>query len=636
MSVLLTNLRRHAKASVANAGLTGPAQVAVDIADGSGCGAAEARGLSAKLRRMSVLPSQERQAFLCAGLVCASFALYWPAVRFPFVNFDDPFFVVENAQVQAGLSWDGFKYAFSSTVGFWHPLTWLSLMLDSSLSGGHAATFHLTNVWIHSINSCLVFLLSHRLSRLLWPSALVALLFCWHPLNVESVAWVSERKGLLGAMFGLLSLWYYIRYAYRAGRLDYSLMCLFFLFSLMSKPILLFYPVVLLCLDWWPLRRFGWRGSAPGADRSGGPRFCPIGSLIAEKTPLIVGALVFLSLTAFAESRASALKSLTDFPPELRLYNGFHSLFWYAVVLVVPHGLSFYYPYPKAVSVLEAVGLAVGLISLVAFVLRRGKDAPQLLVALSCFLLLIMPTIGFLQIGRHARADRYMYLAALPVFCLAIYGTRSVWARRALKPITLLAASGIMLFYFTAARGALQCWGSSRTLCEHALRLCSANYAARLNLSSHLIDVGEYREALSHLGLVLTSEPHSLAALHNAGVAYQALRMEQPARDFYRRALHEQPGSFLTLVMLARLDLGSRATKDVLSEAKRCARRAVVLSPSSPVAWELLVTAFFSGGETRAATRALTLGRRLIAGSARAHERARGHTFQIGDSPYGH
>ena len=421
----------------------------------------------------SPAPQRERHALRDALIITALAALtavvYAQVVRFDFVNYDDPIYVVENPYVNHGLTARGFVWAFNGPhESNWHPLTWLSLMVDASLYGKWAGGFHLTNLALHVVNVCLVFLLWRQLTGEEGPSICVAALFAVHPQHVESVAWVTERKDVLSTLFGLLALMAYARYASKSRWFDYALMLVSFVLSLMSKQMWITLPLLLLLLDYWPLGRFqalGWR------------------RLIWEKLPLFALTAIFSLIALYAQSRQGALITLDQMPFPLRAANALVSSVAYLASTIWPTRLSFFYPRPigslPLVQVLGAGGVLAGVTGLVLWQRRRR---PYLLVGWLWYLIALLPVIGLVQIASQARADRYMYLPHLGLFVMLVWGIRSFWplGTRWLALATAVVVTAMAL----TCRQQVSTWRDNRSLAGHALALNPNNVMALITLGA--------------------------------------------------------------------------------------------------------------------------------------------------------
>ncbi len=388
------------------------------------------------------------------GLIVLTLGAFGHVVANGFVNFDDFEYVARNRQVKAGLSGDGVVWAFTTTrTANWHPLTWLSLELDATLFGGEAAWgFHLTNLLLHAANVVLLFVVLRWMTGLLWRSAVVAALFAVHPLHVESVAWIAERKDVLCALFGMLTLLAYAWYVERPGWGRYALVAAAFTLGLLAKPMLVTWPCVLLLLDYWPLGRLKSEirkpksETNPNAEAQNLKRRCELfgsfGFRILEKVPLfaITGAVCLV--TVYAQHKGGAVNSLEQVPLGERMMNSLVAYAGYLGQLLWPAGLAPFYPHPHGRLLLEQAaraGLVLALISGLAFWLRRRR---YLTVGWLWFLGTLVPVIGLVQVGSQAMADRYMYLPSIGLLIALTWGAADLVARRsaAIRPVIALVA----------------------------------------------------------------------------------------------------------------------------------------------------------------------------------------------------
>jgi hypothetical protein len=335
------------------------------------------------------------------------------------IFFDDNLYVTDNQLVRGGLSWSGLATAFSTTQGasYWHPLTWLSLMLDVQLFGIRPGELHLVNVLFHAANAVLLFLLLAGMTGAKWRSAFVAALFAFHPLHVESVAWVTERKDVLSTFFGLLTIWAYARYADRPGTARYAWVALFFVLGLLSKPMLVTMPFVLLLLDYWPLGRMD--GRVPRASGAGPVRPpVPLTRLIAEKLPLLAASAAASVVTAVAQKQGDVMADLS-LGFGLRLANAVVGYVRYLGKTIWPSSLSIFYPHPgPSLPMWQAAGAFFILLLITSLVLLRLRQSPWLSMGWFWFLGMLVPVIGLVQVGAQSIADRYTYLSLVGVFIM--------------------------------------------------------------------------------------------------------------------------------------------------------------------------------------------------------------------------
>ncbi len=481
-------------------------------------------------------------------LVLVTIDLYWPATRCDFINFDDQAYVTANPHVQGGLNWEGVKWAFSHPVEVnWHPLTVMSHMLDCQLFGLNPWGHHLVNVLFHSLNAALVFALLRQLTGATWRSLLVAALFAFHPLHVESVAWVSERKDVLSAYFGLLAFIFYTRYARkrstianqapeakiapaldpRPATLDYMLALFFLTLGLLSKPMLVTWPFVMLLLDYWPLERFhprsAWR-------------------LVMEKVPFFVLAAAAGFVTFVVQKQAGAVAPASALPLGARGGNALVSYCRYLGKVIWPTDLAVFYPHPgywPLAKVLLA-GMVMVVISVLFFVKRRRY--PFLLMGWLWYCGTLVPMIGLVQSGAWAMADRHTYLPSLGLLILAIWGANEMtrhWRHR----IIALSAAGLtaIVLCIGLTQRQLGYWQDSETLFRHALAVTENNPLARDNLGSALIKKGDLDGAINQFQEAIRLKPDDFEAHYCFGIALDEKGQMDEAISQYQEAIHLKP-----------------------------------------------------------------------------------------------
>jgi protein O-mannosyl-transferase len=431
---------------------------------------------------------KQLMAIVCLALASVTLLVYAPMLWHGFVNYDDPDYITGNPHVTGGLTWANVVWAFtSSDAANWHPLTWISHMTDCQLFGvNHPAGHHLMNMLFHTANSLLLFLLLEKLTGAIWRSFFVAALFAWHPLHVESVAWASERKDVLSAFFWMLTLLAYSRYAQRRSSSGYLAALFFFACGLMSKPMVVTLPFVLLLLDFWPLGRISIQNSKPEIQK--------LFRLFAEKIPFFALSLVSCLITYHAQS--GALWSTQALSFNFRLANAFMSYVRYISKIFWPTDLALIYPYPHYWPFAEVIGVAALLAMLSAIFILQARRFPYLPVGWFWFLGTLVPAIGLVQVGVQSMADRYTYLPGIGIFILAVWGVNDLLNSQPQKIKINALAGGIALASCLAATSIqLKYWRSSPELFLHAVEVTTDNYAAEDCLGKALENIGKKAEA---------------------------------------------------------------------------------------------------------------------------------------------
>jgi len=478
-----------------------------------------------------------RPRLICLVLVFATLLVYLPVREHRFIGYDDPEYVTDNPIVRAGLTWAGLKWAFAGFhVSNWHPLTWLSHMLDCQLFGVEPGAHHLINVLFHAANSSLVFLLLFRMTGALWPAAIVAGLFAWHPLHVESVAWIAERKDVLSTFFGLLSLLAYVRYGSERARApnvakrEFGFCLLWFALGLMAKPMLVTLPFLFLLLDYWPLKR-------ASIGQSARPSGSNLRALILEKWPFFLLTIVSCIIT-FSAQRTEAVVDLEQRPMGARLANAIVSYVLYLVKAVWPIDLAIIYPLPRHIPATAVVGSALLLVVLSWFVWRLRIRRPYLIAGWLCFLGTLVPVIGLVQVGTQAMADRYSYLPLIGIFMAVVYLARDITAEFRIKPPCAAACAAVVLVAcVVVTKRQLTYWRDSIALFTHAISVTRDNDAAHIDLGVALEQEGRKEEALKHYVEALRINPNRAHAHNNLANLLLTLGKRNEAIAHYREAL---------------------------------------------------------------------------------------------------
>ena len=503
------------------------------------------------LKKQKNKDSTNGQEFLiCLLLVLIVLLVFWQVQNHDFINFDDNIYVTENPHVQGGLTSESIRWAFTNwDVTYWHPLTWLSLILDFEIYGLNPGGFHLSNLLLHTLNALLLFLVLKRMTASLWPSAFVAAIFAIHPLNVESVAWVVERKNVLSTFFWLLTMLTYVHYTKHPSVRRYLLVALVFALGLMAKPMLVTLPCVLLLLDYWPLQRFRahqLEGASAGKTNTSGnfgyTRILPY-RLILEKVPLLILSGISACLTSITTENIGIVISTESVPIKLRIANGLVSYVHYIVKMIWPHNLAVLYPYPSNVPLWQSAGAVLLLIAVSVMIFRWSTKAPYLVTGWLWYLGTLVPVIGLKQAGHWpAMADRFVYVPLIGLLIMIAWGVPNVvgsW--RSGRPILASAAVALLVTLMVWASLQVKYWKNSLTLFEHTLKVTENNYLAHLNFGAALADQGKAEEAITHYRRSLKIVPNYAEAYNNLGLALAQLGKYDEAISSYLKALQIDP-----------------------------------------------------------------------------------------------
>ena len=480
-------------------------------------------------------------------LIVSVAAVYAQTAGFAFVDYDDPDYVVKNPRVPGGLSWDGIKWAFTTRHDSnWFPLVWLSLMLDRELFGVGAGGFHLVNTALHIASTVLLFWVLRRYSGALWSSFFVAALFGLHPLHVESVAWVAERKDVLSTLFWMLTMLAYIRYVERPVVWRYVAVCVLYALGLMAKSMLVTLPFVLLVMDYWPLRRL-WPVVDSEDSAGGGPL-----RLIIEKTPLFVLSAASCVITFIAQKTGGAVVKFSAFPLSCRLSNTPVAYCDYILKMFWPVDLAVYYPHPgKALAGWKvAVSVAALLIITIAVILLRRRR--YLLAGWLWYLGTLVPVIGLVQVGGQAIADRYTYIPLTGLFIMLVWLAGDIVGRLRHRAVIVgLAGSALIgvlgLLTFTQVRY----WQDTFTLFTHTAAVTTRNSVAHNLLGVYLARKGDIKEAMHEFEEALKIAPRDVGSLYNFARALAVQGRSAEAVEYYNRVLVLAPGNVGTYVALA-------------------------------------------------------------------------------------
>ena len=569
---------------------------------------------------------------ICAGLIAITWAVFGQTVGHEFVNFDDPNYVSENPQIHAGLNWQSIVWAFTHVHSHnWHPLTTMSHMLDWQLFGAKPGAHHFVNVLLHSATAALLFLLLAQLTRspsspqnesvrladrtgTIWSSAFVAAVFAIHPLHVESVAWISERKDVLSGLFFVLTLLAYLYYTRKPNIGRYLTVSILFACGLMAKPMLVTLPIVLLLLDYWPLERFSGSSAA---------------RLLVEKIPLGVLSIASAAATLIVQNTGIGLVRLEVLPLSWRITNALVACLVYIWQMIWPANLAVAYHHPGKLPVWQVAGAAALLIAITLGVFALRKRNPYLVVGWGWYLIMLLPVIGLVQVGGQAHADRYTYLPQIGLYIAATWGIVDLarsWRYRG--PVLGTAAAIIISALALRAAGQTWYWHDSERLWRHTLAVTTKNDVAHLGLGQLFSDQKRLDEAITELQIVVARHPNDVDArlkladalsekkgrMNDAIAQYEAAakigdpnpdvettlanllleqgRIEEAIR-YYRDVVRLQPSSALAHYNLA---VGLHRDKQ-LSEAILHYKAALQIDPNYPDADDFLGQALLENGQ---------------------------------------
>jgi tetratricopeptide (TPR) repeat protein len=512
------------------------------------------------------------------GLAVMTFGIYAQVIGHQFITLDDPTYIQENPMVNRGLTRAGLAWAFTTFHATnWHPLTWISHMIDCQLFGTNAGRHLLVNALIHVANTLLVFWFLLRTTHARWPSALVAALFALHPLHVESVAWASERKDTLSTFFGLLSLIAYTRYAEAPSISRYAWVSITLALGLLAKPMLVTWPFVMLLLDYWPLRRL--RDPMAKEHLSGAShREAAAGnvSLVREKLPLFAIVAASAIITFVAQSHGGAVRTFADAPVALRLSNALVSYAKYLLLTFWPNNLAVYYPLaPTGIPAWQIIGAAFLLIGITAFCLFQRRIRPYLIIGWLWFLGTLAPVIGIVQVGGQTMADRYFYIPSIGLFIALVFGLTDIAKSWHVAPsLSAGIAGGVLLIFATLTNVQIQRWRDSFTLFEHTLAVTPPNLRIEHNLGLALGGNGRYDEAAAHFEKTLQIDANFYDGLVGVGVTRTFQGRLPEAIEYFQAAIRLQPDAPKAHAQLALALWKQNRDQAALEEMRRASQLA--------------------------------------------------------------
>lgn len=513
---------------------------------------------------------RHRIALASALLVVLIWIAFWPLLNAEFINFDDTDFVTLNSRVVGGLTGENISWAFTSTRVYWQPLTWLSYQLDAQLYGLNPRGFHLTNLLLHCVCSLLLFITLRRMTAAFWRSLVVAALFALHPLQVETVAWIAERKGLLSSLFLMLALLAYVRHAERPSWLRFALVALCYALGLMAKSMVITLPALLLLLDVWPLRRVRLMSFVGEPDGDGPFPLQAWHRVILEKLLLLPFAAVSALLTVLAQGQGGNMWTAEQYTLGARFAHVGVSYVAYLRKALIPSDLAVFYPHPLTYPAWLVLLSVVLLASLTGLCLWRFIKAPWLLVGWLWFTGMLLPVIGFLQTGDQAMADRYTYLPLIGVFVALTWGAFDLVIRIRLKPWACGVVGAVAVsLCLLASSFQVRTWQNTRTLFEHALRVTKSNHLAHAVMGTLLTQERKHEAATIHFNQALESKPAYFEGHTAFGNALLADRQYAAAALQYKTALKYNPAYLDALNGLGRLLLQTARPQDALPHLDR-------------------------------------------------------------------
>ena len=517
-------------------------------------------------------------------LIALTLFIYAPVGGYDFLSYDDRGYVTGNNHVRAGLTSGGLFWAFRDTsVGQWHPLTWLSHMADVHIYGLNPGGHHLTNLLLHLINTSILFFILRQMTGLFRQSLFVAALFALHPMNVESVAWIAERKNVLSTFFWFATMGAYVRYVKSPDFLRYATVFILFALGLLAKPMLVTLPFVLLLLDYWPLRR--WQ---EGSRRAG------ISFLFLEKVPLLLLTGISIVLTLWSAKTGGAMAAADALPFTTRFANALVSYGAYLAKMLWPVNLSVFYPYPEAISLVKVFAAALLLVVITVFAFFKARLFPYLVTGWLWYLGTLLPVIGLVQVGMQCMADRYAYVPLVGIFIMLAWGITDFIGKWLKGSVILPTLAVLILAALTVSTWfQVQYWQNSKSLFSHALEATQDNYLAHYHLGVSLLGEGKRKAAIAHFLKAAKIKPDYEPAYNSIGIALQLEGRFSEASSYYRAAIEIRPDDGDTFYNLGTLfDAMGK-----LDEAITAYRQAAKFKPESAAIYNNLGVALTKKGQ---------------------------------------
>jgi len=538
-----------------------------------------------------------RDIWISLFLVIATSAVYWQVRNFEFIEYDDNDYITENSYVRSGLSLRGIKWAFTAAHSAnWHPVTWLSHILDAEFYGLNAGGHHITSLFFHILNTLLLFQVLRQMTGALWQSGFAAAMFALHPLHAESVAWVSERKDVLSAFFWMLTLQSYLRYVRQPGIISYLPVFIFLFMGLMTKPMLVTLPFIMILLDYSVLDRF--RNRKPVEKLNFLKKF----SFLFEKIPLIALAVLSCIITFEVQRKWGAVRTSEVYPPDIRILNAFISYTVYMIKVICPYNLAGFYPHPGMnISTVNGIisGLLITGISVLS--IMGSKKYPYITVGWFWYIITLIPVIGLIQVGSQSHADRYTYIPLIGLFIMIAWGIADFLKNRKYRKSIFFAISGIFIsVLMSVAWIQVSYWKNNMIFFSHILDVTKNNYMAHSGLGLALVQQGNIHDAVIHCQKAIKIKPDYARAYINMGMALatkqgylnEAVRCLEKALNISPDNVkaHNNLGVYL-------LQLG----RD--SDAVACFKKATEIQPDYSRAYYNLGNIFNNQGKTDEAVR---------------------------------
>jgi Tfp pilus assembly protein PilF len=546
------------------------------------------------------------KVLICIFLMVATFCIYSQVQDHEFINYDDYQYIRDNLKIKSGLSSESVSWAFTTFYGSnWFPITWLSHTLDYQLYGLNPKGHHLTNLFFHIANALILFIVLSRMTGKLWQSGFVGAMFAFHPLNVESVAWAAERKNVLSTLFWLMTMWAYTHYAAKPTIKRYGLVFLFFALGLMSKPMLVTLPFVLLLLDYWPLRRLKFeqeRGGNETSEKNTAKRSETF-RLVLEKIPLFLLTTGLSIVTFIAEKSIGAMNAAENLTFSARLTNAMVSYLEYLKKMIWPEKLAVFYSHPgNTLAVWKGILCGMALVGITIISIRLIRKAPYFAVGWLWYLGTLVPVIGIVQIGGQAMADHYAYIPLIGIFIIVAWGVPELIPKGRYKEKVLSVSAGIIIpLLLVTTWWQVSHWKNSITLFKHAIRVTDKKYPTfaviHNNLGNTLFADRKIEEAISHLKIAIKLRPNYIKAHNNLGIALFADQKNEGAISHFKMAIKLSPNHTQAYHNLGIALFANRKIEEAISHYKT----AIKLNPNYTNAHYSLGYALVQKGEMKEA-----------------------------------